>query len=207
MVQPVSTAPANGRPECSSGRPALKPITTRNSDAFSARLRHSGERAPGSAAAEPKAVTRSADGAHPEREMSPEPELPRSLAPEEQPSFGQAGVELAEWFSLINPSGAVDAPRPVESAVLPSPVGVVEVAELVERWVRRVALGGDQRRGAVRLDFGHGRLSGAELVVVADAGRVSVELCLPPAMVAPELSERLRARLERRGFIADVVVR
>ncbi len=139
--------------------------------------------------------------------MAPEPELPRSLAPEDQPSFGQAGIELADWLSLINPSGGADTTRPSESAVLPPPVAVVEVTELVERWVRRVALGGDQRRGAVRLDFGPGRFSGAELVVVADGGRVSVELCLPPAMVAPELSERLRARLERRGFTADVVVR
>ena len=139
--------------------------------------------------------------------MSLRPELPGRLAPDDQPSLGHGGGELAEWFSLINPMGGVEAPRLVEPAAAPSPPGVAEVAELVERWARRVALGGDQRRGAVRLDFGQGRYSGAELVVVADAGHVSVELSLPSTIAAPELSERLRSRLERRGFTADVVVR
>ena len=139
--------------------------------------------------------------------MPPGTELPSLLAPEDQASLGRGGGELAEWFSLINPTGGVDAPRVVEAAPTPSAPGVFEVAELVERWVRRVALGGDQRRGAVRLDFGHGRFSGAELTVVAEAGRVSVELSLPPAMAATDLSERLRSRLERRGWTADVVVR
>jgi hypothetical protein len=85
--------------------------------------------------------------------------------------------------------------------------GVVELSELVERWVRRVAVGGDPRRGVARLDIGQGRFSGAELLVVAEAGRVSVELTLPSAAGDAGLSERLRARLERRGYAADVVVR
>jgi hypothetical protein len=139
--------------------------------------------------------------------MSPGFELPGRLAPEDQPSLGRGGGELAEWFSLINPPGGVEAQRVADPAALPSPPGVAEVAELVERWVRRVALGGDQRRGAVRLDFGQGRYSGAELVVVADAGHVSVELSLPSTMAASNLSERLRSRLERRGITGDVLVR
>ena len=81
------------------------------------------------------------------------------------------------------------------------------MVELVERWVRRVALGGDQRRGAVRLDIGQGRFSGAELLVVAEAGQVSVELQLPSTVAQGDLSERLRARLERRGYAAEVSVR
>jgi hypothetical protein len=85
--------------------------------------------------------------------------------------------------------------------------GAALVPELVERWVRRVALGGDHRRGAVRLDIGQGRYSGAELLVVAEPGRVSVELQLPESLVEGDLSERLRSRLERRGYVADVVVR
>jgi hypothetical protein len=84
---------------------------------------------------------------------------------------------------------------------------MADVAELVERWVRRVAFGGDQRRGAVRLDIGQGRFTGAELVIVADGGRVSVDLSLPPAVADAELSARLRSRLEGRGYEADVVVR
>ena len=67
--------------------------------------------------------------------------------------------------------------------------------------------GGDQRRGAVRLDIGQGRFSGAELLVVAEAGRVSVELNLPPSVASGDLSARLRSRLLGRGLDADVVVR
>jgi hypothetical protein len=138
--------------------------------------------------------------------MSPEPDLSRRLAPEDQPSVGGGPGELAEWFALINPTGGVD-PAPPPSAQAPAPAGVLEVAELVERWVRRAAIGGDQRRAAVRLDIGQGRFSGAELLVVAEAGRVSVELNLPPSLAQGDLSDRLRSRLERRGLEAEVVVR
>jgi hypothetical protein len=57
------------------------------------------------------------------------------------------------------------------------------------------------------LDIGQGRFSGAELLVVAEAGHVSVELQLPSSVAGGDLSQRLRARLERRGFAADVLVR
>lgn len=146
------------------------------------------------------------EASHFEREMSPEPDLSRRLAPEDQPGVGGGPGELAEWFSLINPTGGVEA-APLAAAPALAPPGVVEVAELVERWVRRAALGGDQRRGAVRLDIGQGRFAGAELLVVAEAGRVSVELNLPPSLAHGDLSERLRSRLEGRGFEAEVVVR
>jgi hypothetical protein len=124
--------------------------------------------------------------------------------------LGGWGIDLAEWFSLINPTGGLEAAAALAAVVAPAASahpGVAEVAELVERWVRRVALGGDQRRGAIRLDIGQGRFSGAELLVVAEAGHVSVELQLPSSMAQGDLSERLRARLERRGYAADVLVR
>jgi hypothetical protein len=99
-------------------------------------------------------------------------------------------------------------PPPLVAPAPPVPqAAVAAVADLVERWVRRVALGGDQRRGAVRLDIGQGRFAGAELLVVAERGRVSVELSLPPAVADADLSARLQSRLERRGYEADVVVR
>ncbi|MES1185060.1 MAG: hypothetical protein ABUL60_14695 [Myxococcales bacterium] len=116
------------------------------------------------------------------------------------------GADPAELFALINPMGGVEA-APIAASATSSHPGVAEVAELVERWVRRMALGGDQRRGAVRLDIGQGRFSGAELLVVAEAGHVSVELQLPASMAGGDLSQRLQARLERRGFAADVLVR
>jgi hypothetical protein len=114
--------------------------------------------------------------------------------------------DLAEWFSLINPVGE-PAPSPVPTNVGRNDPVAANVAELVERWVRRAALGGDQRRGAVRLDIGHGRFAGSELLIVAEAGCVSVELNLPPSQADAGLSERLRTRLEQRGLSAEVLVR
>jgi hypothetical protein len=141
-----------------------------------------------------------------EKEMPVELDSLPSLAPEEQPSLGRGGAEVAEWFSLINPQGGMEAPLAAPAQATPQPAAP-DVAELVERWVRRVALGGDQRRGAVRLDIGQGRYSGTELLVVAEAGHVSVELQLPANLVEGDLSARLRSRLERRGYAAEVVVR
>lgn len=140
------------------------------------------------------------------REIGQQPEPSASLAPDEQPSLLGGGADPAELFALINPMGGVEA-APMAAPATSSHPGVAEVAELVERWVRRMALGGDQRRGAVRLDIGQGRFSGAELLVVAEAGHVSVELQLPSSVAGGDLSQRLRARLERRGFAADVLVR
>ena len=137
--------------------------------------------------------------------MSPSGEPPPSLAPDQEPGLGRGGGELAEWLSLFNPGSGFEAPRSPEPVGQGVP-GATELSDLVERWVRRVALGGDQRRGVARLDIGHGRFAGAELLVVAEAGRVSVELNLPGTADA-DLSQRLRSRLERRGYTADVVVR
>jgi hypothetical protein len=78
---------------------------------------------------------------------------------------------------------------------------------LVERWVRRLAVGADPRRAAARLEIGAGRYAGAELLVVAEADRVSVEVCLPDGGADPGLAARLRERLEGRGYGAEVTVR
>jgi hypothetical protein len=99
------------------------------------------------------------------------------------------------------------APLAVESPAPTVTIEVAGIAALVERWVRRVALGGDSRRGVARLDIGSGRLAGAELTVVAEASHVSVELSLPPGHADGGLAGRLRKRLEQRGFDTEVVVR
>jgi hypothetical protein len=130
------------------------------------------------------------------------------LAPEEQPSWGQGRPDPAEWLASINPGGCVDAAAPAAVAATPaSPASHAELSVLVERWVKRIALGGDQRRGVARLDIGQGRFAGAELLVVVDAGQISVELSLPSHETSPGLGQRLRDRLERRGLNAEVTVR
>ncbi len=126
------------------------------------------------------------------------------LAPVEPPSVGPRW-EAAEWLSCFT-SGGVEAPT-----VAPAPPAArgaeAEVGQLLERWVRRVGLGGDQRRGVARLAIGAGQLAGAELVVVAEGSAVSVELQLPSDVQGSGLEQRLRSRLERKGLRADVTVR
>lgn len=132
----------------------------------------------------------------------------KELAPEERPGHGQGAGDVAELLSLLNPPvGVSTPPAALAEPSLASPAGAAQVAELVERWVRRVSLGGDQRRGVARLDIAEGRYAGAELLVSAEAGHVSVELTLPSGPADARLSERLRARLEGRGLSADVTVR
>lgn len=141
-------------------------------------------------------------------ELGPELGPTVGLAPDERPAPG-AGADLAEWLFFISPGGVgASPPSPNPSSLAPRAV-TPEVSQLLERWVRRVALGGDQRRGVARLDLGAGRFAGAELLIVAEAGAVSVELTLPAQSTGmdQDIERRLRGRLERRGFSASVNVR
>lgn len=132
-----------------------------------------------------------------------------SLAPDGRPDLGPGAGDPAELLALFNPQGGAEVVpalgQPASAA--PTAAGAMQVAELVERWVRRVALGGDQRRGVARLDIGQGRFAGAELLVTAEGGAVSVELTLPPSVIDASLAGRLRSRLAQRGLEAEVVVR
>jgi hypothetical protein len=129
------------------------------------------------------------------------------LAPEPESRLGWVSGDPAELLGLFNPAGAVGVTSSAPETSLAPSAAATQVVELVERWVKRLALGGDARRGVARLDIGQGRYAGAELIVSAQAERISVELTLPGGAADSDLSERLRARLARRGFEADVVVR
>jgi hypothetical protein len=114
----------------------------------------------------------------------------------------------AEWLaSVTSGSGADPSARGDLGEGSAAPARQAELSELVEGWVRRVSVGAVQRRAVARLDIGHGRYEGAELVIATEAGRVSVELTLPEGTAADGLSQRLSARLEARGYAADVAVR
>lgn len=128
-----------------------------------------------------------------------------AVAPDEDSVLGDGRIEPSQWLALFQP-GVEALPAAGAIAPGPQPTGVADVSALVERWVRRVALGGDSRRGVARLDIGAGRFAGSELLVIAEAGQVMVELS-GPGPSEPELAERLRSRLERRGYSAEVVVR
>lgn len=139
----------------------------------------------------------------PQIEPTEDPRL--TLAPGAEPGMGRGPYDAIEWLFVVNPGGVEPAPAPDPGQRSVGPPDI-EASELVERWVRRVALGGDARRGVAKLDIGHGRYAGAELLVVAEAGRIAVELNLPHAEAASGLVDRVRSRLERRGYEADVVV-
>jgi hypothetical protein len=207
MVQPLPPTAPGYRPVPCPVNPPRRSITNCNHEEFGACLHRLSVRLGTLRDTLPLSESCASTPPTVGKELSLQPDPCGSLAPDEQPSLGGQGADPLELLALINPTGGVEAAVAVAPASPTSHPGVAEVAELVERWVRRVALGGDQRRAAVRLDIGQGRFSGAELLVVAEAGRVSVELQLPSSVAGGDLSERLRARLERRGYAADVSVR
>ena len=81
-----------------------------------------------------------------------------------------------------------------------------DLQNLLTGLARRVAWGGDRRKGSARIELSEGALAGATLVVHTEQRSVSVELELPAGARGTGLEERLRERLEARGFSANVRV-
>lgn len=80
-----------------------------------------------------------------------------------------------------------------------------DVQQLLSGMARRVAWGGDRRKGSARIELSEGALAGATLVVHTDQRSVSVEIELPSGGGASNgLEQRLLERLEARGFAARV---
>ncbi|MEB2313798.1 MAG: hypothetical protein OZ928_18285 [Polyangiaceae bacterium] len=99
-------------------------------------------------------------------------------------------------------TAAPHASAPPPNAALPA------VEELVQRLVRRVAWGGDGRRGTARVELGAGELAGATITVESSGRELHVEVELPPGVEAEPWRERLSARLRARGFeLATLEVR
>ncbi len=207
MVEPVPSGVAARGPVGAAAVPAAKLRTVGNCELFQQKLR-SCQPSLGAAHSAHLEAPRPDEGrAAGALEMFPRPstedELWASLAPVEQSVLGDP--RLLEFGGLLalfqtNPEVLPATPPGREHPAAP------DVSPLLERWVRRVALGGDARRGIAKLDIGAGRFAGAELIVVAEAGQVAVQLNVAQA-ADPSLAERLRSRLERRGYSADVVVR
>ncbi|HEY1536364.1 MAG TPA: hypothetical protein VGF76_20230 [Polyangiaceae bacterium] len=80
-----------------------------------------------------------------------------------------------------------------------------DLQNLLTGLARRVAWGGDRRKGSARIELSEGAFAGATLVVHTDQRSVSVELELPGGTSAGQgLQQRLLDRLEGRGFAARV---
>lgn len=97
---------------------------------------------------------------------------------------------------------ALDRPLPVPppAAAPPPNAPLIHVEQLVARLVRRVAWGGDGRRGAARIEVGAGELAGATITVESCGRELSLDVDLPPGVPADAWRERIAARLRSRGF-------
>ena len=100
------------------------------------------------------------------------------------------------------PPGFNAAPAASAPAALPLRE---DLQNLLSGLARRVAWGGDRRKGSARIELSEGALAGATLVVHAEQRSVSVEIELPAGAGATGgLQQRLLERLEARGFAARV---
>lgn len=205
MVQPIPPGVSANRPERPGWRDTARTVNINKYEEFSKHLRQPTDAAP--AAPEPLAepAALSPTRRYEDHQMGPEEAPSRTLAPDEQSGWGRGCLDPAEWLSAITSAGGAP-PGQAE----PSSAGRTsqpELSELVEGWVRRLSVGGDQRRAVARLDIGHGAYAGAELVIAAEGGAVEVELTLPEGAAASGLSERLTSRLSARGYAPRVTVR
>jgi hypothetical protein len=101
-------------------------------------------------------------------------------------------------------------PAPVADMSPPSALPPVEVRaaasleDLLPALVRNIAWHAQGHRGVVHLELGAGALSGARLVIEADAGRVRITIAAPASIRASVdlsgWSERIAARLAARGL-------
>ena len=98
--------------------------------------------------------------------------------------------------ALRSESGAATAlaTKPAETCAQAS------LEALLPALVRRIAWGGDGRRGSVRIELGAGALAGATVVVHADDGRVRVELSVPSGVDGEGWRQRIAQRLAARGI-------
>jgi hypothetical protein len=78
--------------------------------------------------------------------------------------------------------------------------------QLVERLLRRVALGGSRDRGVAVLRVGAGPLDGAQLTITAEGRSVRVEVSGASGPEAEAWRARLQERLRQRGLDAHVEV-
>jgi hypothetical protein len=82
-----------------------------------------------------------------------------------------------------------------------------DLQNLINGLARRVAWGGDRRKGSARIELSEGPLAGATLIVHTEQRSVCVELELPAGGgLAGDWQQRILERLEERGFAAQVRV-
>ncbi|HEV8547797.1 MAG TPA: hypothetical protein VGQ57_02195 [Polyangiaceae bacterium] len=94
------------------------------------------------------------------------------------------------------PAAVVPPLAPAGLGPVPAPV---PLAHSVEEVVRRIAWGGDRRRGVARIELG-GEYEGTAIVVRGDGRELTLTVEVRPGANAGELSEELVERLRARGL-------
>jgi hypothetical protein len=107
-------------------------------------------------------------------------------------SLAQVALDAGSLGAVVEPQRSLAAPLIV-------PVHLSGM----ERLLKRVAWGGDGKRGVARIEFAAGALSGATLQIEANQGSLSLLLELPPGASSGEWVGRLRHRLRARGLRID----
>ncbi len=166
-----------------------------------------------------RGAVKPARGAGPAKRHAPDPRSGRDVAePAEavppplvahrhhdrrEPSTGDDGHDPGAPLDPLSRHLALDRPLPAAppAAAAPPPnAPLLHVEQLVARLVRRVAWGGDGRRGAARIELGAGELAGATITVESCGRELAVDIDLPPGVSADAWRERITARLRAKGF-------
>jgi hypothetical protein len=127
---------------------------------------------------------------------------PRAKPTDDDPD-GRGLVRVEDLLDpLMRSLGAMVAlgPGPVEPRSASSTVLPAELETLISRMARRLAWGSDGRRATARLELGAGPLAGATVLLSTEGRAVELAVELPPGTSALAWQERIRRRLEERGF-------
>lgn len=139
------------------------------------------------------------------RDAAAGPRLPFRPEREHHDDQGQGKSDQHAGHLLLDPlarsfaHAALPVAQPAPAS-LPPNATLVHLDQMMTRLVRKVAWGGDGRRGAARIELGAGELAGATIVVEADNGALSVDIDLPPGAAPDVWRERLTKRFKGRGF-------
>jgi hypothetical protein len=110
------------------------------------------------------------------------------------------------WCQLTRQPGPALPVEPASAFAAALPLRE-ELQNLLTGVARRVAWGGDRRKGSARIELSDGVFAGGTLVVHTEERSVSVEIELPSHGVAGHgLEQRIRERLEQRGFAVRVKI-
>lgn len=133
--------------------------------------------------------------------QAPEPEKPAPLREERD-----AGPIDPLALTLATPRLAAPTQPPTATETAPPPTLALD--QIAEQLVKKLAWGGNARKGAARIELGAGVWSGATITVVTDEHGVSLELESVGDAEGEGLGQRLRQRLEAKGLqVQDVIVR